>query len=177
MAGACLVVAGALFLWASWDELTCPYVERLCNVTIGLGGLISFLALVMVVLGALAWISLRGRAVSPDGADGWVRVEALMVIFGAVLIALLIPSRVCTAGYRLDHVFGVCIHVGNSADRIDARSQLWLRWVALGTGVVVALPVRFQRRIPSVVAAGITVAVWGVAVWWLLSETVLPRTY
>ena len=174
---ACLVPTGAAFLWASYDELTCPFSASVCDVTVSFGFFISLLALLAVGGGIAVWWRVRGLPVADNGTEGWVRVEAGLPLLAAAAAALTVPSRVCPPGYLVYRSFQLCIGVTDPSRRIPASSHVWLEWVVFGAGALVALVVAKQRRFPPWIAAILASGAWGGAMTYVLAKTVFPRTY
>jgi hypothetical protein len=173
----CLAAAGAVFLWASYDELTCPFAPKTCATTASYGFFFSVFGLTALILGIGVWWRVHRVSVDQNGSEGWVTVEAVLVVVGAAAAALLVPARICPAGYHLYRSFQLCISTADPGARVVSRSNVWVGWSVLAGGVVTALVVAAQRRYPSWLAGVLTAGVWGVSIFYVLSKTVLPKTY
>ena len=177
----CLVVAGVGFAWASIDELLCrgrvlgegnprtsPGAQSECDAIAGLAGLVIFLGLCTVALGAtIAW-RVHRRDVLPEGATGWRWGEGVVTMTGIAVLATRIPGYSCPSGFELDGDFGLCI---SATARLDAASHGLERVLVTGAGIVLGIALARLPWIPGYVAAALTLIAWFVGMGWLLIDT------
>jgi hypothetical protein len=165
----CLVLAGAAFLIASWDELTCSSDPATCEDVAGVGGLVSAVSLMVIAIGLwMAW-NVRRRPVDEDGTSSWTWGLAIVFVLGVAVAATRIPEYSCPPGVHLDALFGLCI---TSTRRFDATSWLWLKRTVAIAGLVVGV-----TAIPSpravFLTAPLAVITWCVGLGWLLLDTMV----
>ena len=93
--GLCLVVSGAAFLLASWDELTCTPAGVTCDDVAGIGGIVSLVALAVTVAGLAIVATTARRPTSDSGSSAWTFGLAVIFSVGTTLISLRIPGYSC----------------------------------------------------------------------------------
>jgi hypothetical protein len=171
-AGACALLSGLTLMWSGWFALTCPLGgvrgRTLCSRTSGIGGLTVMLGFALAVLGAgILWRTGR-RLIEPGGSSGWTWGEGVSILLGGLMIAGLIPTYHCPAGWELTPIFHVC----RTATAIDMHPPTWLAWKfgIAAAGIVLCIVVGRWRRLPWAVASAMTVAVVGGATWYLTQK-------
>lgn len=172
--GACLAVSGTAFLIASWDELRCTPAGERCDDVAGVGGAVSFVALIVAIAGVTIVVRTARRPVTDPASDAWTWGLGTLFAIGTAVIALLIPGHSCPEGFHLSPVFEICI---DGARRFDATSWVWPKRLLLAAGLVIGLTLmRSPRRVW--LTAPIASVVWFAGTGWLLYETMitgLPR--
>jgi hypothetical protein len=166
--GSCLVVTGLAFVVFSYDELTCRVAEDGCDVIVGVGGVVSLVALAVTVAGVIVLRRVWARPVSETGEDGWSLSWGVLFALGAAVAVTRLPTHTCPRGYVLDTVFELCVRGG---ERIPTNShvieKLLLTVAAVALGVVVAR----ARWIPSGVATVVAATAWIGGMGLLLIDT------
>jgi hypothetical protein len=175
--GGCLLLSGLTLLWAAWHSLRCGLLgavgQTICSRAMGLGGLISLLALGLVAAGAgIVWRTGR-RPVDAEGPAGWIAGEGISVAFAGVLIALLIPTLHCPAGYEMTTVFHACRSTTQTPALI-LHPPTWMAWklVVAGAAVVLGIVIARWRSLPWPVASIVTVGTMAAATLLLADRTV-----
>ncbi|MEO8476087.1 MAG: hypothetical protein ABI572_03420 [Actinomycetota bacterium] len=162
---ACLLVAGAGFLLASWDELTCVG-DSICANKAAVAALVSIGCLI-----AIGWSGWRGwqilRNPGDEIPDGPAWGLGSLFTAGMIATALLIPVARCSEGVHLDRIFRLCIE---GTTRLAAVDQTWLKWLVAVVAVAGGGAVIWMRRwlMGRTVVA---VLVWGFGIGWLLRDT------
>ncbi len=162
---ACLLVAGAGFLLASWDELTCVG-DSVCANKAAVAAIVSIGCLI-----AIGWSVWRGwrilRTSADELPDGPAWGLGILFAAGAIATALLIPVARCPEGVHLDRIFRLCIE---GTTRLAAIDQTWLKWFVAAAGVAGGGAMIWMRRWltgRTVVA----VAFWVLGIGGLLRDT------
>jgi hypothetical protein len=172
--GLCLLVSGAAFLLASWDELTCAPAGETCDDVAGIGGAVSFVSLAVAIAGIAIVATTARRPITGSGSSAWTWGLAVIFAIGTTLIALRIPGYSCPDDIHLNPLFHTCI---DGARRFDATSWVWPKRALLIAGIAVGFTlIRSPRRVW--LTAPIAAAVWLAGTGWLLYDTMitgLPR--
>jgi hypothetical protein len=172
--GACLLVSGAAFLIASWDELTCTPPGPTCDDVAGTGGAVSLVALAALLAGAAVIVMTARRPVIESGSSAWTWGLAALFAVGVGLVALRLPGHTCPSGVHLTPIFNTCV---DGARRFDATSWVWPKRALFVAGLVVGVTVmRSPKRVW--LTAPIAATTWLVGAGWLLYDTMitgLPR--
>ena len=177
----CLVTAGMAFAWASIDELLCRGrvlgegnprtslgAQSECDAIAGHAGIVVFLGLGTVAVGAaIAW-RVHRRHVLREGTTGWRWGEGAVTMIGIAVLATRIPRYSCPSGFELDGDFGLCI---SATARLDAASHGLERMLVTGAGIVLGIALARLPWIPRYVAAAMTLIAWFAGMGWLLIDT------
>jgi hypothetical protein len=177
--GASLLGSGLFVVWAAWHALRCglggPAGQTICGRAMGLGGLLSMLGLALVAAGGgILWRTGR-RLVDPDGPSGWVAGEGITVALAGVLIASLIPTHHCPAGYEMTQVFHVCRATSlQQLPQLIIHPPSWVAWkfAVAGAAIVVGIVLARWRAIPWAVASVLTVGTVATATLLLADRSV-----
>jgi hypothetical protein len=175
--GACMLLAGVWFMWSSWASLTCPLGGELgravCSRAVGVGGLLFMFGLALFIGGAAILWRMGRRLLVSDGSSGWTWGEGTAIVAGGLTLALLIPTYHCPAGYALTPVFHVC-QSRTQVPELIVHPPTWLAWKfgIAAASIVVGILVARWRPLPWPIASALTVAVVGVATWYLAETSV-----
>jgi hypothetical protein len=171
--GGCLAGSGAFLLWSAWDEFSCTAGERTstgpCGIGVQASGAVLFIAVILLVAGAIVvWRGLR-RRVDPDGSTGWRIGQGIAVMLCGCVVALMIPRLACPEGTHLSVVFRFCV----STTRSYPAPSTGFTWkvVALVAGLVLGAILLWWRSIPWPVATVIVVAVFAFTTGYAASRT------
>ncbi len=129
--------------------------------------------LVLLIAGAaILWHTGR-RLIVADGPSGWTWGEGIAIAAGGLMIALLIPTYHCPAGYELTPVFHVCTSA-TQVPEVIVHPPTWLAWKfgIAAAAIVVGIVVARWRALPWPIASVLTVAVAGAASWYLADKAV-----
>jgi hypothetical protein len=162
------VVAGLGYVVFSYDELTCRFAEGGCDVIIGVGGVISMLALVVTFIGVVIVRQVSIRPVSQTGAGGWSAGWGVLFTVGAAVAVTRLPTLTCPDGFQLDSFFALCVRGG---ERLSATSFVVEKWLLTLGAVVLGLVLATVRWVPSSVATVVTVVAWVGGMGLLLMDT------
>jgi hypothetical protein len=177
--GASLLGSGLFVVWAAWHALRCGLGgaagETICSRAMGLGGLLSLLGLALVAAGGGIFWRTGRRPVDPDGPSGLVAGEGITVALAGVLIALLIPTHHCPAGYEMTQVFHVCRALSpQQVPQLILHPPSWVVWklAVIGAAVVVGIVLARWRALPWPVASILTVGTVATATLLLADRSV-----
>jgi hypothetical protein len=167
--GACLLVSGAAFLVASWDELTCTPPGATCDDVAGIGGAVSLVALAVLLAGVAIVVMTARRPVLASGSSAWTWGLGTIFAIGVGLVAMRLPGHSCPDGVHLSPIFNTCV---DGARRFDATSWVWPKRALFVAGVVAGVTVmRSPRRVW--LTAPIAAVAWFAGTGWLLYDTML----
>jgi len=177
--GASLFASGLFVVWAAWHALRCGLGgaagQTICGRAMGLGGLLSMLGLALVAAGGgILWRTGR-RLVDPDGPSGWIAGEGITVALGGVLIALLIPTHHCSAGYEMTQVFHACRALSpQQVPQLILHPPSSIAWkLAVAAAAIVAgIVLARWRALPWQVASFVTVGTVATATLLLADRSV-----
>jgi hypothetical protein len=177
---ACLAAAGVATVVLAWNELTCTAAiyegpartapPSVCEVLAGIGGVTTLLGLVAIAGSIAIVVNVRQREVSDQGADGWRWGLAVVFTIGLLVLVTRLPSQTCPGGARLDGLFRICIDE-EAGTRFDSTSWIWAKSLLAIAAPVIGFALIPRRRLGGI-AVVITVAVWSVAIGWLLLDTI-----
>jgi hypothetical protein len=167
--GACLLVSGAAFLVASWDELTCTPPGATCDDVAGIGGAVSLVALAVLLAGVAIVVMTARRPVLASGSSAWTWGLGTIFAIGVGLVAMRLPGHSCPDGVHLSPIFNTCV---DGARRFDATSWVWPKRALFVAGVVAGVTVmRSPRRVW--LTAPIAAVAWFAGTGWLLYDTMI----
>jgi hypothetical protein len=169
---AVLVVSGAAFVAASWDELWQPCgVVGQCVFRASVAALITLFSLAAIGVGLGLGLRLRRRPVDPQGSSRYVIALGVLFALGLVLVAARIPPWTCARG-RFDPVLEICEHPPTTS---DATSSLLLKRALVLVGLAGGLAIALSRRWVKVLAPLAALAWFGGAGWLLVATQVEYR--
>jgi hypothetical protein len=157
--GACFLLGAVVFLWSSWDELTCVAGENTssgpCGIALPPAGGVLLVGVALAVTGVIVVSRGVRRPVDPEGSGGWRVGQGFVVIACGMVMGLMIPRYACPAGMTLTPVFRFC----TSAEEVFPAPSPGLPWkfAALGIGIALGLVIMRWRSMP----------------WWLASPLVV----
>ena len=167
--GACLLVSGAAFLVASWDELTCTPPGATCDDVAGIGGAVSLVALAVLLAGVAIVVMTARRPVLASGSSAWTWGLGTIFAIGVGLVAMRLPGHSCPDGVHLSPIFNTCV---DGARRFDSTSWVWPKRALFVAGVVAGVTVmRSPRRVW--LTATIAAVAWFAGTGWMLYDTML----
>jgi hypothetical protein len=166
--GGCLVVTGLAFVVFSFDELTCRVAEGGCDVIVGVGGVVSLVALGVTAAGVIIVRKVWARPISESGEDGWSLGLGVLFAVGAAIAVTRLPTHTCPRGFLLDTVFELCVRGG---ERIPTDSHLIEKLLLTLVAVVLGVVVARARWIPSSVATVVAATAWIGGIGLLLIDT------
>jgi hypothetical protein len=167
--GVCLAVSGAAFLGASWDELRCTPAGERCDDVAGVGGAVSFVALVVAIGGGAIVVRTARRPVLESASSAWTWGLAAIFATGTMLVALRMPGHTCPDGVHLSPVFNVCI---DGARRFDATSWVWPKRLLAIAGLAIGFTlIRSSERVW--LTATVAALAWFAGTGWLLYDTMI----
>ena len=173
--GCCVIASAALFVVASFDELSCVSGDITseglpCGVHIQIAGGVFVAGLVMIVLGI--GILVRGvrRPVEVSGDSGWRIGQAGLIVASGAALGLMIPRYACPPDMVLSPIFRFC--VGATAVYPAPSPGLPWKFAAVVAGVALGALVWRWRSMPWPIASALVAGCTLVATLYTLGRTV-----
>jgi hypothetical protein len=165
----CLIVTGIAWIAGAYDEMLCMGERDVgrCFVLSGIGGVIVFLSVGVVVWGIVLIRLMRRRPVLAEGSSSWTWGIGILFAAGIAVAATRLPQYDCPPGVPVDTDFGLCLGPGGHT---IAPSWFWLKLLIAIVGLVLGLTVMRSRRHLGLTAP-LAVAAWAFGMGWLLLDT------
>jgi hypothetical protein len=136
---------------------------------VGVGGLFTIAGLISAVAGGAILWSVARRPAHPEGEEGWLWGQGLLVTAGLLTAAVLVHRYTCPPGTKLTAIFPICV---GPDDRFAATDRLWIKPLVIAAAPVAGLIVARWRALPWPMTSLLTVAAVGVPFYLMIQRTV-----